>query len=111
MIFCTPSAYWPSQTKVLNSPRSSSSARPCSPAMRACPWLTSGWLAGSRCRMSLIFIGPPSSLVLRVLRDRHSEIVPAVACIEQPIVVAFELSRKEHDEASPDVPFDELEQL
>ena len=57
MIFWTPSAYCPSQTNVSSSPRSSDCVRSLRLSeMRAWPWFTRGWEAGSRCRASLIFI-------------------------------------------------------
>ena len=48
-ILMMPSAYWPSHTKVESSPRSSSNTFSFDlSAMRAWPWLTSGWVEGSR---------------------------------------------------------------
>ena len=92
-----PSAYRLSRTKVASSPRSFRIA--CSSsrlAIRVCPD------EGVRRRVALediLDLRPCSS----ERRDQYGKIVPAIACVQNAVVVSFVLTRKENDKASADI--------
>src|SRR3972149_5590100 len=88
-----PFAYCPSQTNVWSSPLSSSVA-----SMRDCPWLTSGWVEGSRSRTSFIFIFILSTSSMQ--RYWYCHIIPSVTGIEQAVVIVLKMTWKKDNEPS-----------
>ena len=46
-----------------------------------------------------------------MLRDRYSEVIPAISRVEESIIIPFELTRKENDETSLDVSLDLFQDL
>jgi len=46
-----------------------------------------------------------------VQRDRYGEVIPTIARIEQPIIVAFKLTGEKDNEPAQDVSLDHLQDL